>query len=67
MQLRTQFVQVSKHASEQVIKFNNLLILNPQIISRQCGGSHDWLQQTPKSFEITVFEFFIKHKVQTEF
>jgi hypothetical protein len=25
MQLRVEFVQVSKHASEQAIKFNNLL------------------------------------------
>jgi hypothetical protein len=29
MQLRIQFVQVSKHANESAIKFNSLLILNP--------------------------------------
>jgi hypothetical protein len=37
------------------------------MISRPCGGSHDWVWQTPWSFEITVLEFFIEHKVQTEF
>jgi hypothetical protein len=24
------------------------------VISRPRGGSHDWVQQTPRSFEITV-------------
>jgi hypothetical protein len=61
MQIRAQFVQVSKHASEKAIKFNNLLILNPQMISRPRGGSHDWVQQTPRSFEITVLDIiFLK-------
>jgi hypothetical protein len=47
MQLRAQFVQVSKHASEYAIKFNNLLILSHQMISRLRGGLHDWVRQTP--------------------
>jgi hypothetical protein len=50
------------------------------MISRPCGELLDWVQQTPQSFEITVLdiifpqvifvtvlEFFIKHKVYTEF
>jgi hypothetical protein len=50
------------------------------MISRPRGGSYDWVRQTPHSFEITVLdiifpqvifvtvlEFFIKRKVQTEF
>jgi hypothetical protein len=56
MQLRTQFVQVSKQASELEIKLNNLLILSPQMISRPHGGSHDWVQQTPRSFKIVVLD-----------
>jgi hypothetical protein len=56
MQLRTQFVQVSKQASEYAIKFNNLLILSPQATSIPRGGSHDWVRQTPRSFEITVLD-----------
>jgi hypothetical protein len=38
----------------------------PQMISRLCGGSHDWVRQTPQSFTITVLEFFIKHKISKE-
>jgi hypothetical protein len=30
-------------------------------------GSHDWVQQTPQSFEITVLESNMKHMVQTRF
>jgi hypothetical protein len=41
MQLRTQFVQVSKQASEYAIKFDNLHILSPQVISRPHEGLHD--------------------------
>jgi hypothetical protein len=26
------------------------------MISRPCGGSHDWVWQTPQSFEITVLD-----------
>jgi hypothetical protein len=61
MQLRAQLVQVSKHASEQAIKFNNLLILNPQIISKPHRGLHDWVQQTSQSIEITILDIiFLK-------
>jgi hypothetical protein len=35
--------------------------------SRLCGGSHDWVRQTPRSFKITVLESNMKHKVQTKF
>jgi hypothetical protein len=38
-----------------------------QMISRPCGGSYDWVQQTTQSFNITILKFFIKHKVQSEF
>jgi hypothetical protein len=31
------------------------------------GGSHDWVRQTPRSFEITILESIIKHIIQTEF
>jgi hypothetical protein len=31
-----------------------LLILGPQVISRLCGGSHDWVRETPQSFETTI-------------
>jgi hypothetical protein len=34
----------------------NLLILSPQVISRPRGGSHDWVWQTPRSFETTVLD-----------
>jgi hypothetical protein len=41
--------------------FNNLLILSPQMISTQRKGSHDWVRQTPQSFEITVLDIiFLK-------
>jgi hypothetical protein len=41
--------------------FNNLLILNPQMISRPHGGLHDWLWQTPRSFKITILDIiFLK-------
>jgi hypothetical protein len=43
IQLRAQFVQMSKHASEKATKFNNLLILNPQMTSGPRGGLHDWV------------------------
>jgi phenylpropionate dioxygenase-like ring-hydroxylating dioxygenase large terminal subunit len=33
---------------------SNLLILSPQVISTPRGGSHDWVRQTPQSFETTV-------------
>jgi hypothetical protein len=35
--------------------------------SRPHGGSHDWVWQTPRSFEITILESIIKHRIQTEF
>jgi hypothetical protein len=35
--------------------------------STRHGGSHDWVRLTPRSFEITVLESNMKHKVQTEF
>jgi hypothetical protein len=38
-----------------------------KMISRPHEESHDWIRQTSRGFEITVSEFFIKHKVQTEF
>jgi bifunctional DNase/RNase len=44
-----------------------LLILDPQVISKPCGGSHDWVHQTLQSFETTVLEFIIKHIIQTKF
>jgi hypothetical protein len=56
MQLKTQFVQVSKQVSEYAIKFNNLHILSPQVISRSHGGSGDWVRQTLRNFEITVLD-----------
>jgi hypothetical protein len=41
--------------------FNNLLILNPQMIYRPHGGSHDWVWQTPRIFKITVLDIiFLK-------
>jgi hypothetical protein len=30
--------------------------LSPQVISRPRRGSHDWVWQTPQSFEITVLD-----------
>jgi hypothetical protein len=39
----------------------------PQMISRSRKRSYDWVQQTPQSFGITIFEFIIKHRIQTEF
>jgi hypothetical protein len=33
-----------------------LLILSPQVIYRLRGGSHDWVRQTPQSFETTVLD-----------
>jgi hypothetical protein len=33
-----------------------LLILCSQVISRPCGGSHDWVRQTPRSFETTILD-----------
>jgi hypothetical protein len=33
-----------------------LLILGPQVISRPRRGSHDWVRQTPQSFETTVLD-----------
>jgi hypothetical protein len=61
MQLRSQFVQVSKHSREEPIKFNNLLILSYQMISRPCRGSYDWVRQTPQSFKITILDIiFLK-------
>jgi hypothetical protein len=33
-----------------------LLVLSPQVISRPHGGSHDWVLQTPWSFETTVLD-----------
>jgi hypothetical protein len=33
-----------------------LLILSPQVTFRPCGGSHDWVWQTPRSFETTVLD-----------
>jgi hypothetical protein len=39
----------------------------PQMTSRLRGGSHDWVRQTPQSFEIIILESIIKHIVQTEF
>jgi hypothetical protein len=35
--------------------------------SRPRGGSHDWVRQTPQSFEITILESIIKHIIQIEF
>jgi hypothetical protein len=35
---------------------SNLLILSPQVISRPRGGSHDWVRQTPRSFETTILD-----------
>jgi 2-C-methyl-D-erythritol 4-phosphate cytidylyltransferase len=35
---------------------SNLLILSPQVISRPRGGSHNWVQQTPQSFETTILD-----------
>jgi hypothetical protein len=35
--------------------------------SRPRGGSHNWVRQTPRSFEITVLESNMKYKVQTKF
>jgi hypothetical protein len=35
--------------------------------SRPHGGSHDWVRQTPRSFEITILESIIKYRIQTEF
>jgi hypothetical protein len=35
--------------------------------SRPHGGSHDWVWQTSWSFEITILESNMKHKIQTEF
>jgi hypothetical protein len=37
------------------------------MISRQHGGSHDWVRQTPQSFKITILESNMKHKIQTKF
>jgi hypothetical protein len=34
----------------------NLLILSPQVISRLRVGLHDWVQQTPQSFETTILD-----------
>jgi hypothetical protein len=31
-----------------------LLILGPQVISRPREGSHNWVRQTPRSFETTI-------------
>jgi hypothetical protein len=31
--------------------FNNLLILNPQVISRPRGGSHDWVWQNTSELQ----------------
>jgi Ser-tRNA(Ala) deacylase AlaX len=39
----------------------------PQMTSKPCGGSHDWVRQTPQSFEITILESNMKRKVQTKF
>jgi phosphoenolpyruvate synthase/pyruvate phosphate dikinase len=35
--------------------------------SRPRGGPHDWVRQTPWSFEITILESIIKHRIQTKF
>jgi hypothetical protein len=35
---------------------SNLLIISPQVISRPRGGLHDWVKQTPRSFETTVLD-----------
>jgi hypothetical protein len=35
---------------------SNLLILSPQVISRPRGGSHDWVRQIPRSFEINILD-----------
>jgi hypothetical protein len=35
--------------------------------SRPHKESHDWVLQTPWSFEITILESNMKHKIQTEF
>jgi hypothetical protein len=35
---------------------SNLLILSAQVISRSREGSHDWVRQTPRSFETTVLD-----------
>jgi hypothetical protein len=35
---------------------SNLLILSPQVITRLREGSHDWVRQTPRSFETTVLD-----------
>jgi hypothetical protein len=55
MQLRTQFVQVSKQASDKQLS-SILLILGHQVISKPCGGSYDWVRKTPRSFETTVLD-----------
>jgi hypothetical protein len=39
----------------------------PQMTSRLRGGSHDWVWQAPRSFEIIILESIIKHRIQTEF
>jgi hypothetical protein len=33
-----------------------LLILGPQVIFRLHGGSHDWVRQTPRSFDTTILD-----------
>jgi hypothetical protein len=45
---------VNKQVNKQLL--HNLLILSPQLISRPCGRSHDWVRQTPRSFKTTVLD-----------
>jgi hypothetical protein len=35
---------------------SNLHILSPQVISKPRAGSHDWVRQTPQSFETIVLD-----------
>jgi hypothetical protein len=83
VQLRTQFVQVSEQASEKVIKFTTPRVAQlgtantPEHRDYHIGYSSNDLQTMQKvarlgtantrSFEISIFEFIIKHRIQTEF
>jgi hypothetical protein len=39
----------------------------PQMVSRPCRGSHDWVQKTPRSFEIIILEFSVSTEYKLNF
>jgi hypothetical protein len=58
VQPQSQALKVLKHFILALQEENPrvTLILGPQVISRPRGGLHNWVRQTPQSFETTVLD-----------